>query len=96
MELICARLNREVDYCSTGQTLLGDDQALSFTNPLNPGGPAIVIEDATGARPIISVNAANATDCTSVIRSSVPSSLLLPNGSTGAAGARSVINLHPL
>jgi hypothetical protein len=44
-----------------GQTLLGDDQALSFTNPL-PGGGTIVIEDATGARPIISVNAANATD----------------------------------
>lgn len=43
-----------------GQTLLGDDQALSFSNPL--GGPAIVIEDATGARPVISVNAANATD----------------------------------
>lgn len=43
-----------------GQTLLGDDQALSFANPL--GGPAIQIEDATGARPIISVNAANATD----------------------------------
>ena len=45
-----------------GQTLLGDDQALSFTNPLNPGGPAIQIEDATGARPTISVAAAHATD----------------------------------
>ena len=44
-----------------GQTLLGDDQALSFTNPL-PGGGTIVIEDATGNRPVISVNAANSTD----------------------------------
>jgi hypothetical protein len=42
-----------------GQTLLGDDQALSFTNPLNPGGPAIVIEDATGARPTINVTTAS-------------------------------------
>ncbi len=39
-----------------GQTLLGDDQALSFTNPL--GGPAIQIEDATGARPTIHVTTA--------------------------------------
>ncbi len=43
-----------------GQTLLGDDQALSFTNPL--GGPAIQIEDATGAKPTINVTAAHATD----------------------------------
>jgi hypothetical protein len=43
-----------------GQTLLGDDQALSLTDPF--GGPAIVIETASGARPTINVTAANATD----------------------------------
>jgi hypothetical protein len=40
-----------------GQTLLGDDQALSFANPL--GGAPIVIEDATGARPTINVTTAS-------------------------------------
>ncbi|MBR0869709.1 cadherin repeat domain-containing protein [Bradyrhizobium tropiciagri] len=39
-----------------GQTLLGDDQALSFANPL--GGAPIVIEDASGARPTINVTTA--------------------------------------
>jgi hypothetical protein len=36
-----------------GQTLLGDDQALSQTDPF--GGPAIVIETSSGARPTINV-----------------------------------------
>ena len=40
-----------------GQTLLGDDQALSFTNPL--GGSPIVIETASGARPTINVTTAS-------------------------------------
>ena len=38
-----------------GQTLLGDDQALSLADPF--GGPAIVIETSSGARPTISVTA---------------------------------------
>ncbi len=40
-----------------GQTLLGDDQALSFANPL--GGSPIVIETASGARPTINVTTAS-------------------------------------
>ncbi|MBR1300821.1 cadherin repeat domain-containing protein [Bradyrhizobium sp. AUGA SZCCT0042] len=39
-----------------GQTLLGDDQPLSLTDPF--GGPAIVIETASGARPTINVTSA--------------------------------------
>ncbi len=52
--------NGEGINLKTGQTLLGDDQALSFIDPL--GGPNIVIEDATGARPTINVTASHATD----------------------------------
>ena len=40
-----------------GQTLLGDDQPLTFTNPL-PGGGTITIETASGARPTIDVTTA--------------------------------------
>jgi co-chaperonin GroES (HSP10) len=36
-----------------GQTLLGDDQALSLADPF--GGPAIVVETASGTRPTINV-----------------------------------------
>jgi hypothetical protein len=39
-----------------GQTLLGDDQALSLPDPF--GGPAIPIESASGARPTIHVTTA--------------------------------------
>ena len=39
-----------------GQTLLGDDQALSLADPF--GGPAIVIETAAGTRPTIHVTTA--------------------------------------
>jgi hypothetical protein len=39
-----------------GQTLLGDDQALSLADPF--GGPAIVIETSSGARPTINVTTA--------------------------------------
>jgi large repetitive protein len=39
-----------------GQILLGDDQPLSLPDPF--GGPAIVIEAATGARPVIHVTTA--------------------------------------
>jgi hypothetical protein len=39
-----------------GQTLLGDDQALSLADPF--GGPAIVIESSSGARPTINVTTA--------------------------------------
>ncbi len=39
-----------------GQTLLGDDQALSLPDPF--GGPAIVLETSSGARPTIHVTTA--------------------------------------
>ncbi len=52
--------NGEGINLKAGQILLGDDQALSFANPL--GGAAIVVETASGARPTINVTAAHATD----------------------------------
>ncbi len=78
-----------------GQILLGDDQALSFANPL--GGPAIVIEDATGARPTINVttNADQGVDLASnnTVQGVNITTAVGTSGIDDGSGANSVGNL---